>query len=126
MSKDEDGATMQRRRFLATAGAMGTGALAGCGSPTDTSVGKSSDKDVPAPSVDAGKRWKLRTPKSKPRVLQKGEVAFIDYQAVGHINRYEDTLLRQRIKENTFGEVDRPFSVAFCGRVDVFPRRLRR
>ncbi|GCF16012.1 hypothetical protein Harman_39470 [Haloarcula mannanilytica] len=87
-------------------------------------MGKPSEKDVPAPSVQAGNRWSLQTPDSEPRLIVEGEKAFLNYQAVGHIKRHEDTVLRDRIKESTFGEVDRPFAAGFCGRIDIFPNRL--
>ena len=121
MTNKEYQIPINRRTILATLGTAGVSALAGCGSATDSSIGEPSEKVVPAPSVETGNRWKLITPKSKSRILQKGSIIFLDYQAVGHINRYEDNILRRRIREDTFGEVDRPFSIAFCGRIDVFP-----
>lgn len=112
---------VRRRTYLATLGTVGAAMTAGCGSATDTKQGEPSRKAVPAPSVRSGDRWELKTPNSEPRLLQKGSVALFDYQAVGHIRQYEDTLLRDRIRKDTFGEVDRPFAVAFCGRIDIFP-----
>lgn len=120
MSK-QAGLPRTRRQVLATLATVGGVGLAGCGSTTDSSVGEPSEKDVPAPSVDTGDRWELTTPDSQSRVLKKGSVLGLDYQAVGHINRYEDTKLRSRIRDDTFKEVDRPFAAAFAARVDIFP-----
>ncbi|NIC00995.1 hypothetical protein [Halobacterium sp. R2-5] len=117
--------TLSRRRLLAGIGVAGSSALAGCGGSSNAEVGESSDKDVPAPEVDAVDRWTLKTPNSEPRLLLEGSAAFVvDYTAHGHTVRYEDTHLRERIKEDTFGEIDRPFAVAFASRVDVFPSHL--
>jgi hypothetical protein len=52
--------------------------------------------------------------------MKEGNVG-VDYEAIGHIRQYEDTRLRNRIKQETFGEVDRPFAAAFAARVDIFP-----
>lgn len=116
---------INRRRLLAGIGVAGSSALAGCGSTSEVNEGEPSDKNVPAPVVDAGERWDLKTPDSKPRLLMEGTAAyFVDYTAHGHIVRYGDAKLRERIKEDTFGEIDRPFAVAFAARVDIFPSHL--
>lgn len=112
---------LSRRQILASLGVAGSTALAGCGSSTDTEMGEPSDKDVPPPTVETGDQWRETTPDSQPVVLEKGTVAFVDYTAVGHIKQYENSQLRQRISEQTFGEIDRPFMVAFAGRIDLFP-----
>ena len=119
MGKQGNG--LGRRTYLATIGAAGVAMTAGCGSATDIEKGEPSSKDVPPPSVNPADKWTLRTPESEPRLLRKGSISFLDYQAVGHIQEYEDSQLRNRIAEDTFGEVDRPFAVAFCGRIDIFP-----
>lgn len=111
----------RRRRVLGALGAAAAASLAGCGASTNSSPGDPSDKQVPPPTVDAPDRWRLTTPESEPRLLQKGSTFALDYQAVGHIRRYEDQQLRTRIREETFGEVDRPFAVAFAARIDIFP-----
>ncbi|MBX0297657.1 hypothetical protein [Haloarcula nitratireducens] len=79
---------------------------------------------MPPPTVETGDTWSLITTDSQPRLITEGSKLFINYQAVGHINRYENAQLRNRIKQNTFGEVDRPFAVSFCGRVDIFPNSV--
>lgn len=121
--KNKDSAP-RRRKFLAALGAAGAATLAGCGSSTDTPVGEPSTKNVPAPTVDSAKRWKIITPDSQPRVVVKGSFGPFNYQAVGHVNKYEDKRLRRRIREDTFGEVDRPFAVAFSARIDIFPSEV--
>ena len=124
MEKNGSGRKITRRQMVAALGVAGTSALAGCGSTSDSDVGAPSDKDVPAPSVDASDRWELTTPDSKPRLLQEGSAAIVDYTAHGHIVRFEDTQLRERIHRATFEQIDRPFAVAFAGRVDIYPSSL--
>ncbi|MBX0346586.1 hypothetical protein [Haloarcula pellucida] len=121
MPKDGNKTKIKRRHLLTALGATGISALAGCGSTSDADIGSPSDKDVPAPSVDASDRWELTTPDSKPRLLKKGSVGPLNYTAHGHVTRYEDVQLRKRVSDSTFGEIDRPFAVAFAARVDVFP-----
>ncbi|MDQ2072820.1 hypothetical protein RBH20_09765 [Haloarcula sp. H-GB4] len=121
MSDSGNQTRVNRRHFLSILGAAGTSALAGCGSTSDTDVGSPSDKDVPAPSVDTKERWQLTTPDSSPRLLQKGSVGPVKYTAHGHVTQYEDVQLRQQVSDSTFGEIDRPFAVAFAARVDIFP-----
>ncbi|WP_225333496.1 hypothetical protein [Halomicrobium urmianum] len=115
---------MRRRELLATLGSAGTVALAGCSSTSDADVGEASDREVPPPSVETGDRWELVTPDAEPRLLRTGSAGPVDYAAVGHVRRYEDARLRGRVAEATFGEIDRPFAVAFAARVDVFPSTL--
>ncbi len=100
--------------------------MAGCSSTSDADVGAPSEKEVSAPSVDSGERWKLTTPESETRLLQKGGWGPIKYTAHGHVTQYEDSTLRKRIREDTFGEIDRPFAVAFAARVDIFPSSYSR
>lgn len=107
--------------MLGTLGAAAASSLTGCGASTSSSPGEPSDKQVPPPTVDAPDRWRLTTPDSEPYLLKKGSTLAVDYFAVGHIRRYEDQQLRRRIREETFGEVDRPFAVAFAARIDIFP-----
>ncbi|WP_226021841.1 hypothetical protein [Halomicrobium salinisoli] len=124
MDASGSGRTTRRRELLATLGSAGAVAVAGCGSTTDAEVGAAADREVPAPSVTKGDRWELTTPNSEPRLLRKGSAGPVNYTAVGHVRRYEDAKLRDRVAESTFGEIDRPFAVAFAARVDVFPSTL--
>jgi len=126
MGEHEGQPALTRRRMLAALGVASSSALAGCGSTSDAEVGETSTKDVPAPTVDSSQRWSLVTPNSKPRLLQKGSLAVLDYTAHGHVVRYEDSKLRQRISKETFGEIDRPFVTAFAARIDIFPSELSR
>jgi hypothetical protein len=121
-NRDNTGST-NRRTLLAILGTGSISALAGCGSNTPSAQGEVSEKHVPAPSLDVGEKWELVTPDSKPRVMQKGSISLLDWTAVGHTVQYEHTRLRERIKEDTFGEVDRPLVMAFAARVDIFPRQ---
>lgn len=121
MQENDNNSTINRRRVLATLGAAGVAGLAGCGSSSNASVGEPSEKDVPPPSVDAANRWELTTPNSETRLLYEGSQLGIEFTAHGHTVQYADKQLRQRISENTFGEVDREFAVAFAARIDIFP-----
>lgn len=112
---------ISRRKFLAASAAAGAVVTAGCGGKVETSPGEASDKDVPAPSVNVPDGWELTTPNSESVVFDKGEDFGINWTAVGHTNLYENVKLRNRIKEETFGRINRQLMVGFASRIDFFP-----
>lgn len=118
---------MNRRQVVAAAGTGLIASLAGCGSnessteePTSANPpGEKSNLDVAPPKADLPDGWKLTTPNTEPHVLLEDSIGPVDYTAVGHTQRFENKSLRNRLKEELFGEFDRPLVVGFATHVDL-------
>lgn len=112
---------LSRREVLAGLGVTGATALSGCGSNVQAAQGEASDKEVPPPDVREPDGWVVASKDTQPRVFKKGKEFGLEYTAVGHTRQYENKQLRKRVREETFGNFDRPLLVASASRIDFFP-----
>ena len=118
---------MERRKFLAAAGTGMLVGVAGCnsesgesGDPTSANPpGESSDFQVPPPEADLPDGWELKTSDTEPHVLLEDSRLGVDYKAIGHSRRFEDTALRERVRKELFGRFDRALVVGFASHVDL-------
>lgn len=119
---------MNRRKILATTGSGLIASIAGCGStddggdraPTDSNPpGEVSKVQLEPPKANLPEGWMLQTPNTEPHTLVEDSVAGISYEAFGHTRRYENTELRERVREELFDRFDRPLVVGFATHVEL-------
>ena len=117
---------MERRDFCRQALLSGTAlagitSVAGCSTPTQQSESDASDVSPPEITSQRIDRdgWKLRERLSQ-KLLER-DLAVTTIEGYGHTAIYEDTALRQELKEGTLGNFDQPIMLFFATRVALSP-----
>lgn len=106
---------MQRRSFLAAAGAGSFAALAGC----QTAVGSVAPPRVPEDTLSAG-GW-TKTEETTDRTVFEEEMGPVTVEAVASSVDYEKTALAERVREDTLGAVEGTIAMFSATRIDLAP-----
>lgn len=105
---------MQRREFLAAAGAGTLAAFAGC----STALGSVAAPVVPTDQLESG-GW-VRRDESQETVFERS-YGPVTLEAKSHTLAYEDQDLREAIREKTLGRVDGQMALFSATRIEFNP-----
>ena len=111
---------MNRREFLAAGGVAAIGAMAGCSSPSSSNSNQGVGKPSISESQISSGGW-TKIAERANKMFSTEVLGLLEIEAYSHTLIFEDSRLREKLKEGTMGNFNSTVMSFFATRVELNP-----